>query len=131
MYWLIAQVTVVNPLDDGNWPSNEPEAWFERINWTGVSIAAVFAFVALMFWMRIARRFRRREKDSLEMATWAQAGFFKTSRIFRKYGRSYKQGRISKLAIRAVAGRLNKRQTKYEDDFQYLRNKRLDEEYEE
>ena len=106
----------------------EDPAWYESVNWNGVIIAVVLFVLAFWFLRRLGRRFRRREKDSLELATWAQAGFFKTSRIFRKYGRSYKQGRMSRLAIRMVAGRLNKRMAKHEDELKHLRNKRLDEE---
>ena len=105
----------------------EDPAWYESVNWNGIILAVVIFVLAFWFVRRLGRRFRRREKDSLELATWAQAGFFKTSRIFRKYGRSYKQGRLSRLAIRLVAGRLNRRQAKYEDDFQHLRTKRMDE----
>lgn len=122
MFSILVTITNPPPISYG-----EPEQWYETVNWNGIIIAAVILGVLFLFLRRIARRFRRREKESLEMATWAQSGFFFTPRIFRKYGRSYKQGRLSRLAIRMVAGRLNRRQAKYEDDFQHLRVKRLDE----
>ena len=118
-------------IEDPPPPSTGDElAWFERVNWNGLVILASFLFVALLIFRRIARRFRRREKDSLELATWAQSGFFKTSRIFRKYGRSTKQGRLSRLATKMVAKRINRKHSKYQDEFKHLRTRRLDEEIE-
>lgn len=105
----------------------EDVAWFEKINWNGLILLAAILLVGLFFLRRLARRYRRREKDSLELATWAQAGFFKTSRVFRKYGRSFKQGRLSRLAVKIAAPRINRNHAKYEKDLDHFRVHKLHE----
>ena len=102
-------------------------AWFDRINWNGLILLVCMLLVLFVWARRIARRFRRREKESLEMATWANAGYHFTSRIFRKYGRSMKQNRLSRIAVRLVEGRINRHHSKYDDDFEHFRTKKLSE----
>ena len=55
----------------------------------------VAAIVGLLILRRVGRRFRRRERETLERATWAQVGVFPTTRIFRKWNYGHRRtGRI-------------------------------------
>ena len=62
----------------------------------GALVGLVMASIALMVILgRIARRFRRRERETLERATWAQVGVFPTTRIFRKWNYGHRRtGRV-------------------------------------
>lgn len=103
----------------------ENDAWFNNIPWLGLSIAFCSLMLIWMVLGRLWRRLRRREPDSLELATWAQSGIFKSTRIFRKYGRTIKRSKIPKAIGEYLEKRINKKQQTEKDELKYLRTEPL------
>ncbi len=67
----------------------------ELPNFGAIALLIVLLVVGMLILKRIARRFRRRERETLERATWAQVGVFPTTRIFRKWNYGHRRtGRI-------------------------------------
>lgn len=65
----------------------------ELPNFGAIGAIIFAALIALLLLRRVTRRFRRRERESLERAVWAQSGYYPTTRIIRKWSYGHKKGR--------------------------------------
>ena len=87
---LLAQITVEHRIGGD---INHHVATPDLPNFGVIGAVIVVALIGLLLLRRIARRFRRRERESLERAVWAQSGYYPTTRIFPNWGYGHKKGR--------------------------------------